>query len=70
MKMMKRKARQYLLAGMRDEIDWQCAHEAAKHSEPGKGNTLTYEVPGGDRTYVVFEANIGGEVMVRIRRAS
>lgn len=33
--------------------EWQCAHNAVEHAEPGRKITLTYGTPDGDLTLSV-----------------
>jgi len=37
-----------VLIGIKTDLDWQLACEAAKHAEANKKFTLTFETPEGD----------------------
>lgn len=53
-----------LLVGLDTAEQWQCAHDAVRHAQPGKEIELEYEAPG-DRDIVVSVRRKGRQVTVR-----
>ena len=54
---------EYILIGLKTEVHWQLACEAAKHAVNREKVKLTYETPEGDETLVVKRR--GTQVVVR-----
>ena len=44
-----------VLVGIKTDIQWQLACEAAKHADKSQVITLTYETPAGDETLKVSQ---------------
>jgi hypothetical protein len=55
--------KRFILIGIRTELEWQLAYQAAQHAEGGRRNYLTYETPTGDVTLSVERR--GNDVTVR-----
>ncbi|KAE8546116.1 hypothetical protein [Marinobacter nauticus] len=54
--------RKVVLKGLESIIEWQCAHDAVRHAEPGQRVVLEYETPEG--TLVLGVQPVGQEKLV------
>lgn len=45
--------KRFILLGIRTELEWQLAYQAAQHAEGGRRLYLTYGTPDGDVTLSV-----------------